>query len=647
MSDKMQGGILAGSTSLSIPFVLRKTSDNTEATGKVAADMTGSYWRQGGVRVSIPLSDLAAVNSAYSSGGVKEVDATNEAGLYRLDVPDAAIATGADWAVVSVKVGSVYVYHERFALTTNVVQSGDAFARIGATGSGLTTLASAAAVAAVQADTDDIQTRLPAALTAGGNIKADAIAISGDATAADNAESFFDGTGYSGTNNVIPVVTLVNGLAANTITPTSIQNDAITAAKIADGAIDAPTFAAGAINAAAIANDAITAAKIADGAIDANTFAAGAINAAAIAADAITAAKIADGAIDAATFSAGAIDAAAIAPNAIGASELAADAVAEIAAGVRTELAVELGRLDLAVGTRASQTSVDAIDDFVDTEVAAIKLKTDNLPSDPADASDIAASFATVNSTLSTLAGYVDTEVAAIKVVTDKLATAVELDGSEYRFTANALEQAPTGGAAPTAVAIADEVQTRTIAAVTLVNGLAPNTVTASAVAADAVTEIQNGLATAAAVAAVAAKTGNLPSDPADASDIATATNALGAALGVLGGKIDTIDGIADAIVERTGNLPDSPAATGDAMTLTTGERGAVADKILTRHTAGGSDVSGVNARNVKNALRTGRNRTEIVAGVTNVYEEDDTTLAWTGVGVTAPGDPLVSVNPA
>jgi hypothetical protein len=31
--------------------------------------------------------------------------------------------------------------------------------------------------------------------------------ISGDATAADNAESFFDGTGYAGTGNVIPTVT--------------------------------------------------------------------------------------------------------------------------------------------------------------------------------------------------------------------------------------------------------------------------------------------------------------------------------------------------------------------------------------------------------------------------------------------------------
>ena len=54
---------------------------------------------------------------------------------------------------------------------------------------------------------------------AGGSTKlgVDAVAISGDTTAANNAESFFDGTGYAGTNNVIPTVTTVNGLSAATV----------------------------------------------------------------------------------------------------------------------------------------------------------------------------------------------------------------------------------------------------------------------------------------------------------------------------------------------------------------------------------------------------------------------------------------------
>jgi len=45
-----------------------------------------------------------------------------------------------------------------------------------------------------------------------------------------------------------------------------------------------------------------------------------------------------------------------------------------------------------------------------------------------------------------TIDDFLDTEVAAIKAVTDNLATAIELDGAVYRFTTNALEQAPTGG---------------------------------------------------------------------------------------------------------------------------------------------------------------------------------------------------------
>lgn len=138
----------------------------------------------------------------------------------------------------------------------------------------------------------------------------------------------------------------------------------------------------------------ITAAAIATDAIDADAIADNAINAAAIATGAITSAK----------FAAGAIDAAAIAADAIGASELAADAVAEIADAVWDEdatghqtqgtfgqaigdpgadtdtiWALANTNLNATVSSRASQTSVDTVDDFLDTEVAAIKAKTDQL----------------------------------------------------------------------------------------------------------------------------------------------------------------------------------------------------------------------------------------------------------------------------
>jgi hypothetical protein len=118
MADKLAGGVKAGSTSYTTDIVLRSSVDGTEITGKVAADMTASYWRPGGTRTAITLSDLAAVNSAFSSGGVKEVDGTNMRGTYRLDVPDAALATGVDWVELNVFVTGSYVYKERIALET-------------------------------------------------------------------------------------------------------------------------------------------------------------------------------------------------------------------------------------------------------------------------------------------------------------------------------------------------------------------------------------------------------------------------------------------------------------------------------------------------------------------------------------------------
>jgi hypothetical protein len=59
-------------------------------TGLVAATFPAtSYERVGEALAAISLSDLAALNSAYSSGGVKEV----ASGYYRLCVPNAAFAT--------------------------------------------------------------------------------------------------------------------------------------------------------------------------------------------------------------------------------------------------------------------------------------------------------------------------------------------------------------------------------------------------------------------------------------------------------------------------------------------------------------------------------------------------------------------------
>lgn len=108
---------------------------------------------------------------------------------------------------------------------------------------------------------------------------------------------------------------------------------------------------------------------------------------------AITAASIASAAITSAKFATDAIDANAIAAAAIGSSELAASAATEISAAVWAEatrtLTANTNLNDLsAAGVRAAvglasanlDTQLTTIDDFLDTEIAAIKAKTDLIP---------------------------------------------------------------------------------------------------------------------------------------------------------------------------------------------------------------------------------------------------------------------------
>jgi hypothetical protein len=176
-----------------------------------------------------------------------------------------------------------------------------------------------------------------------GDVRSDVVQLSGDSTAADNAEAFFDGTGYAGTNNTIPTVTNVtNMVTANT---TQISGDSV-AADNAESFFDGTGYAGTnntiptvtsvtnivTANATQISGDS-TAADNLESAFDGTggvtlsvTLGTNAIPAAAIATDAITAAKIA--------------------ADAIGASELATDAVTEIVTGVLTTQMTEAYNTD-------------------------------------------------------------------------------------------------------------------------------------------------------------------------------------------------------------------------------------------------------------------------------------------------------------
>lgn len=88
--------------------------------------------------------------------------------------------------------------------------------------------------------------------------------------------------------------------------------------------------------------------------------------------------------------------------------------------------------IDAAISSRLASAGYTAPDN---TSITAIKAKTDNLPSDPADASDVASAFSTVNATLATIASYIDTEVAAIKAKTDNLPASPAAVGSAMILT--------------------------------------------------------------------------------------------------------------------------------------------------------------------------------------------------------------------
>lgn len=169
-------------------------------------------------------------------------------------------------------------------------------------------------------------------------------------------------------------------IAANAIAASEIADDAIDAGAIATGAIDADAIATNAIGAAEIAADAITSAEIANDAIGATEIATGAIDADAIATDAIGAAEIADDAIDAGAIAADAITASEIADNAIDAGAIATDAIdadaIATAAITNAELETDcIGSAEIATDAiGADEIATDAIgaDELASTAVAEI-----------------------------------------------------------------------------------------------------------------------------------------------------------------------------------------------------------------------------------------------------------------------------------
>lgn len=191
--------------------------------------------------------------------------------------------------------------------------------------------------------------------------------------------------------------------------------------------------------------------------------------------------------------------------------------------------------------------------------ITAIKAKTDALPSDPADQSAVEAAVTAATAALATQASvntiddFLDTEIAAIKAKTDQLTftTANQVDAGVRSMAADVLD--------------------------------------ATALAAGAATEIATAV-------------------------WASATR--------------TLTGIAAGVIAAAA-------------------RNELADSILDRDMATGTDSGSATVRTVRNALRPLRNKTAIAGGALTVTKEDDSTTAWTAAVTTTAGNPISAIDPA
>ena len=96
-------------TDVTIYFRLRDSTSGLAQTGLLfnSAGASCYYTRPRAAATVITLATLASATVAHADGGFILVDDTNAKGLYRLDVPDAVVADGENFAVVSIEFNGI------------------------------------------------------------------------------------------------------------------------------------------------------------------------------------------------------------------------------------------------------------------------------------------------------------------------------------------------------------------------------------------------------------------------------------------------------------------------------------------------------------------------------------------------------------
>lgn len=123
--------------------------------------------------------------------------------------------------------------------------------------------------------------------------------------------------------------------------------------------------------------------------------------------------------------------------------------------------------------------------------------------------------------------------------------------------------------------------------------------------------------------------------------------NVGGNVTGSVGSVLGNVNG--NVLGSVQGNIGGSIAIIGvgaiGATSFTTAALNAMADAMLDRNMATGTDSGTETTRTVRQALRFNRNKVDAVTG--EVFKEDDTTVSWTFAVTRAAGNPIVQVDPS
>ncbi len=265
----MKLNIVKGKTSKSVDVLIRDTSSTSGAglTGLVfnTSGLTAYYHRPGSAPTAITLATLSGNTAAFSSGGFIAVDGTNMPGLYRLDVPDAALASGVDEVIVMLK-GAANMEPVSLEIQLTSVDPNDAV-RMGLTA--LPNAASGAAGAIITSGTGTAQIStasgqvLIQAGTGAGQLSFSSGVIAANVTQYGGSAGTFSGgrpevntTFFGGTLGTFATgIPSVNTVQVRGVQPNNLISGRFDASvgAVAAGAITNAAFAADAIDANALA----------------------------------------------------------------------------------------------------------------------------------------------------------------------------------------------------------------------------------------------------------------------------------------------------------------------------------------------------------------------------------------------------------